>query len=89
MMNTVRFAIDNRKERRTDITEEKGDNKINQYLIYSCMYALKYSEARRQYPKRLKLLFGYLGLKQTYIPFIFRLIILDNNTSIKMVAVAA
>src|ERR687886_308080 len=65
MMNTVRFAIDNRKERRTDITEEKGDNKINQYLIYSCMYALKYSEARRQYPKRLKLLFCYLGLKWT------------------------
>jgi hypothetical protein len=30
--------------------------------IYSFMYALKSSEARRQYPKRLKMLFDFLGL---------------------------
>ena len=30
--------------------------------LYSFMYALKSSEARRQYPKRLKLLFDYLKL---------------------------
>jgi hypothetical protein len=30
--------------------------------IYSFMYALKSSEARRQYPKRLKMLFNFLGL---------------------------
>jgi hypothetical protein len=30
--------------------------------IYSFMYALKSSDARRQYPNRLKLLFDFLGL---------------------------
>jgi hypothetical protein len=30
--------------------------------VYSFMYALKSSEARRQYPKRLKMLFDFLGL---------------------------
>ena len=31
--------------------------------LYSFMYALKSSEARRQYPKRLKMLFDYLRLQ--------------------------
>ena len=31
--------------------------------LYSFMYALKSSEARRQYPKRLKMLFDYLKLQ--------------------------
>ena len=30
--------------------------------LYSFMYALKSTEARRQYPKRLKMLFDYLRL---------------------------
>jgi hypothetical protein len=30
--------------------------------LYPFMYALKSSEARRQYPKRLKMLFDYLRL---------------------------
>jgi hypothetical protein len=30
--------------------------------LYAFMYALKSSEARRQYPKRLKMLFDYLKL---------------------------
>jgi hypothetical protein len=33
--------------------------------IDSFMYALKSSEARRQYPRRLKLFFDFLGLKGT------------------------
>jgi hypothetical protein len=31
-------------------------------VLYSFMYALKSTEARRQYPKRLKMLFDFLGL---------------------------
>lgn len=30
--------------------------------VYAFMYALKSSESRRQYPKRLKMLFDYLAL---------------------------
>lgn len=30
--------------------------------LYAFMYALKSSESRRQYPKRLKMLFDYLNL---------------------------
>ena len=33
--------------------------------LYSFMYALKSSEARRQYPKRLKMLFGYLKISDS------------------------
>jgi hypothetical protein len=36
---------------------------VQQSPLYSFMYALKSSEARRQYPKRLKMLFDYLKLQ--------------------------
>jgi hypothetical protein len=43
------------------ITQEKDPKEITQQSAsYSFMYALKSSEVRRQYPKRLKLLFDYL-----------------------------
>jgi hypothetical protein len=48
------------------ITKEKNEEKSEmggkQNPIYSFMFALKSSEARRQYPKRLKMLFDFLGL---------------------------
>jgi hypothetical protein len=65
--NTVRFATDNRKKRRRTIKKGKGYNNNNiskpDLLIY--VYALKSSKAKRQYPKTLKLLFGFLGLPGT------------------------
>jgi predicted helicase len=65
--NTVRFATDNRKKRRRTIKKGKGDNNNNiskpDLLIY--VYALKSSKARRQYPKTLRMLFGFLGLPGT------------------------
>jgi hypothetical protein len=47
------------------ITKEKGQDGLVtlQSPLYSFMYALKSSEARRQYPKRLKMLFDYLKLE--------------------------
>jgi hypothetical protein len=50
------------------ITKEKEEQEAAVILrqrspIYSFMYALKSSEARRQYPKRLKMLFDYLKLQ--------------------------
>ncbi len=46
--------------------EEKGIIAISeikkQSPLYPFMYALKSSEARRQYPKRLKMLFDFIGL---------------------------
>jgi hypothetical protein len=47
------------------ITNEKTEERtgMSQHSpIYSFMYALKSSEARRQYPKRLKMLFDFIGL---------------------------
>lgn len=45
------------------ITNEKEQKLVVQESpIYSFMYALKSSEARRQYPKRLKMLFDYVNL---------------------------
>jgi len=48
------------------IIKEKDGQEISeirkQSPIHSFMYALKSSEARRQYPKRLKMLFDFLGL---------------------------
>jgi hypothetical protein len=48
------------------IIAEKNEEKIGirrkQGPIYSFMYALKSSEARRQYPKRSRMLFDFLGL---------------------------
>jgi hypothetical protein len=48
---------DKREEKRL-LTKERQ----SQSPIYSFMYALKSSETRRQYPKRLKMLYDYLGL---------------------------
>ena len=48
------------------ITKEKGQEglvTLQPSPLYSFMYALKSSEARRQYPKRLKMLFDYLELE--------------------------
>jgi hypothetical protein len=44
--------------------EQEKDQKgiTHRNPLYSFMYALKSSEARRQYPKRLKMLFDYLKL---------------------------
>jgi hypothetical protein len=45
--------------------EENKEGKeitIQHSPLYPFMYALKSSEARRQYPKRLKMLFDYLKL---------------------------
>ena len=45
------------------LTEKKEEKGIAQQCpLYSFMYALKSSEARRQYPKRLKKLFDFLNL---------------------------
>ncbi|HEU4444586.1 MAG TPA: hypothetical protein VFR94_07930 [Nitrososphaeraceae archaeon] len=49
------ISRDKREEKRV-VTKEQ------QSPIYSFMYALKSSETRRQYPKRLKMLYDYLGL---------------------------
>jgi integrase len=46
------------------ITKEQEEiTTLLQSPLYSFMYALKSSEARRQYPKRLKMLFDYLKLQ--------------------------
>jgi hypothetical protein len=45
------------------IVEKKEEKEITlQSPIYSFMYSLKSSEAKRQYPKRLKMLFDFLDL---------------------------
>jgi hypothetical protein len=43
--------------------QQEGLVTLQQSPLYSFMYALKSSEARRQYPKRLKMLFDYLKLQ--------------------------
>ncbi|MDQ3903008.1 MAG: hypothetical protein M3247_05045 [Thermoproteota archaeon] len=55
-------SITHRKE---EVATENGKETIittHQNPLYSFMYALKSFEERRQYPKRLKMLFDYLGL---------------------------
>jgi hypothetical protein len=48
------------------IVEKKEEKEITlQSPLYSFMYALKSSEARRQYPKRLKMLFDFLNLHRS------------------------
>jgi hypothetical protein len=48
------------------ITEKKEGKGITlPSSLYSFIYALKSSEARRQYPKRLKMLFDFLGLHRS------------------------
>jgi hypothetical protein len=49
------------------ITEQEEDGEKERGIrlqspVYSFMFALKSSEAKRQYPKRLKMLFDFLGL---------------------------
>ena len=41
---------------------DQGREIIKEDPLYALMYALKSSEARRQYPKRLKMLFDYFKL---------------------------
>jgi hypothetical protein len=43
----------------------KETRTTQQNPLYPFMYALKFSEARRHYPKRLKMLFDYLKLSGT------------------------
>ena len=43
--------------------QQEGLVTLLQSPLYSFMYALKSSEAKRQYPKRLKMLFDYLKLQ--------------------------
>jgi integrase len=50
------ISITKENEVQKEITQQQ------QSPLYSFMYALKSSEARRQYPKRLKMLFDYLKL---------------------------
>ena len=62
---TTRFDIIGREGKLVSITnEEERDQKgvTQQNPLYQFMYALKSSEARRQYSKRLKMLFDYLKL---------------------------
>jgi hypothetical protein len=62
---TIRFDIIGREVKLVSITnEEERDQKgvTQQNPLYQFMYALKSSEARRQYSKRLKMLFDYLKL---------------------------
>jgi hypothetical protein len=49
------------RERRKE-KEEGGSITQKQSPVYSFMYALKSTEARRQYPKRLKMLLDFLDL---------------------------
>ncbi|MFL6347774.1 MAG: hypothetical protein ACJ72X_05725, partial [Nitrososphaeraceae archaeon] len=59
---STRFDISS--SRLLSITKEaEGLVTLQQSPLYSFMYALKSSEARRQYPKRLKMLFDYLKLQ--------------------------
>jgi hypothetical protein len=61
---STRFDIS--YSRLLSITKEEQQEEIitlQQSRLYSFMYALKSSEARRQYPKRLKMLFDYLKLE--------------------------
>jgi hypothetical protein len=61
---STRFDIS--YSRLLSITKEEQQEEIitlQQSPLYSFMYALKSSEARRQYPKRLKMLFDYLKLE--------------------------
>jgi hypothetical protein len=58
---TTRFLIVN-GSKLLSVTEEQKRITQQQNPLYPFMYALKSSEARRQYPKRLKMLFDYLEL---------------------------
>jgi hypothetical protein len=45
-----------------DQEQKMIEEELQSSPLYPFMYALKSSEARRQYPKRLKMLFDYLKL---------------------------
>src|SRR5215467_7353819 len=57
---TTRLIIIPKLSIQSVISEDKGP--VKEGPLYAFMYALKSSEARRQYPKRLKMLFDYLKL---------------------------
>jgi hypothetical protein len=53
----------NKEKNEKEEEEIIGRSEIKkQSPLYLFMYALKSSEARRQYPKRLKMLFDFIGL---------------------------
>jgi hypothetical protein len=55
----LQSTIEKKEEREIkQQTHQQGQSSV----LYSFMHALKSSEARRQYPKRLKMLFDFLGL---------------------------
>ena len=58
---STRFDIS--YSRLLSIAKEQEELVTVQSPLYSFMYALKSSEARRQYPKRLKMLFDHLKLQ--------------------------
>jgi hypothetical protein len=57
-----------KQEEITTVQKEEQQHekqRFQQSPLYPFMYALKSSEARRQYPKRLKMLFDYLGVHES------------------------
>jgi hypothetical protein len=62
MIYTTRLqSVRERKEK-----EQTGSITQQQSPVHSFMYALRSAEARRQYPKRLKRLFDFLGLAGSF-----------------------
>jgi hypothetical protein len=56
---SLQSISDDKTREKELITQEQQHG---QSPIYSFMYALKSTEARRQYPKRLKMFYDFLGL---------------------------
>jgi hypothetical protein len=56
------LSIKEKKEEVKREWKEKGVIIQKQSPVYTFIYALRSSEARRQYPKRLKMLFDFLDL---------------------------
>jgi hypothetical protein len=67
---STRISPSLRRSEGTDLLSISEQNELNEQVthpqqgpLYPFMYALKSREARRQYPKRLKMLFDFLQLK--------------------------
>ena len=60
------LSITKQEEEQQQQRQRQGQGQQKQVAqqspVYSFMYALKSTEARRQYPKRLKMLFDFLNL---------------------------
>jgi hypothetical protein len=54
------------EEQKREQEEQQQNQVAHQSPIYSFMYALKSTEARRQYPRRLKMLFDFLKLSCSF-----------------------